>query len=51
MGSPLDGGIRYVAEYLPYAILAILGPALWLAASARRIGQVWRTSSLRIGWQ
>ena len=33
---PLEGGIRRVAEYLPFVILAVAAPALRLAAFAKR---------------
>jgi hypothetical protein len=37
--EPLHGGIRHVIEYLPFAILAVAGPALRLAAFAKRLGK------------
>lgn len=39
--GPLFGGIVPTAMYLPFAVLAVAGPALRLAAFARRIGHPW----------
>jgi len=36
MKTPLHGGIKHVAEYLPFVILAIAGPLLRLAAWSLR---------------
>ena len=46
--SPLHGGVRHVVEYLPFAVLAVAGPTLRLAALAQRVGRKWRVSSYRI---
>jgi hypothetical protein len=42
MKYPLHGGIKHVVEYLPFAILAIIGPFLRLAAWALRMRHRWR---------
>ena len=43
--SPLDGGVRHVIEYLPFAVLAIAGPSLRFAALAQFVGRKWREAS------
>jgi hypothetical protein len=35
---PFDPGVKHLAEYLPFAILAVMGPILRLAAFLLRIG-------------
>ena len=40
--EPLQGGVRHVVEYLPFAVLAIAGPSLRLAALAQRVGRKWK---------
>jgi hypothetical protein len=47
--SPLHGGVRHVVEYLPFAVLAVAGPSLRLAALAQRVGCRWRDSFYRPG--
>jgi hypothetical protein len=47
--TPLHGGVRHVVEYLPFAVLAVAGPVLQLAALAQRVGRRWRESSYRAG--
>jgi hypothetical protein len=42
--DPLGGGLKHVAEYLPFAILIILGPILRISALALRIMQMRRIS-------
>ena len=37
--DPLDGGIKHVIKYLPFAVLAIAGPSLRLAAFAQWAGR------------
>ena len=36
------GGVKDVVGYLPFAILSIVGPTLWLAALLQRIARVWK---------
>ena len=43
--DPLHGGITHVLEYLPFAALAIAGPALVLAASLQRVARGWKPSA------
>jgi hypothetical protein len=45
--QPLHGGVRHVVEYLPFAVLSLMGPGLRLAAYMQRIGRSWRDSSHR----
>src|ERR1700722_57243 len=40
--EPLHGGIKHVVEYFPFAVLAVAGPMLRLAAFAQRVGHRWR---------
>jgi hypothetical protein len=44
ISDPLGGSPEHVAEYLPFAILAICGPVLRLSALVLRIAQMWRIS-------
>jgi hypothetical protein len=37
--EPFHGGIKHVVEYLPFAVLAVAGPSLRLAAFAQRVGR------------
>jgi hypothetical protein len=46
---PVNGGVRYTIEYLPFVALTIAAPTLRLGAMALRIGQWWRRSSPRAG--
>jgi hypothetical protein len=41
MKYPLHGGIKHVVEYLPFVILAIVGPVLRLAAWTLRMQHRW----------
>jgi hypothetical protein len=41
MNNPLHGGIKQVVKYLPFAILAIVGPSLRLAAWTLRMRNRW----------
>ena len=41
--NPFSGGAKHLIEYVPFAILAVVGPALWLAAEAARLVQ-WRNA-------
>ena len=41
MKYPLHGGIKHVVEYLPFAILAVVGPFLRLAAWSLRMRRRW----------
>jgi hypothetical protein len=43
--SPLDGGVRHIIEYLPFAVLAVAGPTLRVAALAQFVGRKWRDAS------
>jgi hypothetical protein len=43
--SPLEGGVRHVTEYLPFAVLAVAGPTLRVAALAQFVGRKWRDAS------
>jgi hypothetical protein len=45
--QPLHGDVRHVVEYLPFAVLSLMGPGLRLAAYMQRIGRSWRDSSHR----
>jgi hypothetical protein len=47
--NPLHGGVRHIIEYLPFAVLAIAGPSLCLAALAQRLGLTRRASSYLSG--
>jgi hypothetical protein len=47
--NPLHGGVRHVVEYLPFAVLAVAGPVLRLAALAQRFARRWREASYRAG--
>lgn len=47
--DPFHGGAKHLLEYLPFAVLAVGGPSLRLAAWARRFGRRWRESSFRTG--
>jgi len=38
LGPLHRGTVRYPAEYVPFAVLAVLGPALWLIAALKRVG-------------
>ena len=49
LSNPLGGGLKHVVTYLPFAVLAVAGPGLRLAAFARRIGAAWRGSAYRPG--
>jgi hypothetical protein len=42
--EPLSGGPKHIAEYLPFAILAIAGPALRLSAFARSVARSHKAS-------
>lgn len=44
LAHPTQAGIRHAVAYLPFAALAIAGPALRLAAAAARIGRSWQLS-------
>jgi hypothetical protein len=37
-----DGSFKYLIGYLPFSVLAIVGPILCLAAAARRSAHVWK---------
>lgn len=39
--EPLQGGVRHLFEYAPFAMLSLAGPILRLAALAQRIGHSW----------
>jgi hypothetical protein len=43
--GPFNGGVRHAVEYVPFALLAIAGPSLRLAAFAQRAGRKWRGST------
>jgi predicted neutral ceramidase superfamily lipid hydrolase len=45
--EPLQGGIKHVIEYFPFAVLAVAGPGLRLTAFVQRVGRKWRDSSFR----
>jgi hypothetical protein len=45
--DPLKSGVRSLVEYLPFLILALAGPALWLAELARQVALKSRYFSLR----
>ncbi len=45
--EPLHGDIKHVVRYFPFAVLAVAGPSLRLAAFVRRVGRRWRGSSYR----
>jgi hypothetical protein len=47
--DPLHGGVKHLVEYLPFAVLAVAGPGLRIAAMAQRAGRRWRESSYRNG--
>ena len=49
LNHPVDGGIKHVVAYLPFALLAIAGPIIRLIAFTLRISQVWRGPSYRVG--
>jgi hypothetical protein len=49
LNHPVYGGIKHVIAYLPFAILAITGPIIRMLAFTRRISQVWRGPSYRVG--
>jgi hypothetical protein len=44
LNDPLGGGLKHVAEYLPFATLAIFAPILRLTAFALRIAQMQKIS-------
>jgi hypothetical protein len=37
LNHPLHGGIVHVATYLPFAVLSLLGPAIWVAGQMARL--------------
>jgi hypothetical protein len=39
LGDPLHGGVKHVVQYLPFAVLAVAGPGLRLAALASRVAR------------
>jgi len=43
--DPLHGDIKHVIRYFPFAVLAVAGPSLRLAAFAKRVGRRWRDST------
>jgi hypothetical protein len=47
--DPFHGGAKHLVEYLPFAVLAVAGPSLRLAALAQRFGRRWKESSFRTG--
>jgi hypothetical protein len=47
--DPLHGGLTHLVSYGPFAVLAIAGPGLRLAALARRAPWMRRASSYRSG--
>ncbi len=49
LAHPTQAGIRHAVAYLPFAALAIAGPALRLAAAALRVGRSWRQPSYKAG--
>ncbi len=45
---PFSGGLRHMVEYVPFALLAVLGPAVRLAAFARRLARpAWAPTQAR----
>ncbi len=44
---PLHGGIKHIVVYLPFAVVAVAGPSLRLAAFAQRVGRKPSGSSYR----
>lgn len=49
LNHPLQGDARRVVAYLPFAVLAIVGPMLFFVASAQRIWRLRRRSFYRLG--
>jgi hypothetical protein len=49
LNHPLQGDARRVVAYLPFAVLAIVGPMLFFAASAQRIWRLRQRSFYRLG--
>jgi len=47
--DPLGGGVKHLAQYLPFAVLAIAGPGLRLVAFVHRVGRKWNRSTYRTG--
>jgi hypothetical protein len=45
--DPLSGGLKHLVQYLPFAVLAVAGPPLRLAALAQRVGRRWSESTYR----
>lgn len=38
-GDPFSGGIKHLIAYLPFALLSVLGPILWLAGEVVRFAR------------
>jgi hypothetical protein len=49
LNDPLGGGPRHVLAYMPFAVLAVVGPGLRFAAFVRRVGTAWRGAAYRSG--
>lgn len=49
LGYPQFGSFRYLAGYLPFAALSVVGPLLCLAAFVQRAGWLWKPSSRQTG--
>jgi hypothetical protein len=49
LNHPLQGDARRVVAYLPFAVLAIVGPMLFFVASAQRIWRLRQRSFYRLG--
>jgi hypothetical protein len=49
LNNPLHGGLRHVVGYLPFAVLAVVGPVLRLAAWLRSFGRLRRDPAPRSG--
>ena len=49
LNNPFHGGVEHTVAYVSFAILAIAGPVLRLAAFALHTGHAWRHSHYRTG--